>query len=174
MGALFITNSVLRGLQFIFLVICLGLTGSLIENQFHHVNSVNFMMFASVWGLLFSVFYGLAALFISALAMPMILAVCDFLTVVFTFTAATALAVAIRVHSCGNHLYLNSNKVAQGSSNRCRKAQADTAFMYFAFFAFLASLIITAMIGFREGWGNIGTRRNTANNAPRPSMTQVA
>jgi len=171
MGALFITNTVLRGMEFVFLVITLGLTGSLIENQFFGDSRVNFMMFASVWGLLIGVFYGFAALFISVLAMPMIIVLVDFLTAVFTFSAATALAVAIRVHSCSNHFYIDNNKVAQGSSDRCRKAQADTAFMYFAFFTFLASLIISVTIGFREGWGAFGPRKSTA---PRPSMTQVA
>jgi len=171
MGGLFITNTVLRGLEFIFLIICLGLTGSLIHNQFFGVSQVNFMMFASVWGMLFGVLYGFAALFISVLAMPMVVALVDFLTVVFTFAAATALAVATRVHSCSNHYYIDYNKVAQGSTDRCRKAQADTAFMYFAFFTFLASLIISTTIGFREGWGSLGSKKSTA---PRPSMTQVA
>ncbi|KAK9388173.1 marvel domain-containing protein [Lipomyces mesembrius] len=125
MGALFISNIVLRSLLFTFLVITLGLTGSLIAGQIFGNPQVNFMMFASVFGLLFGAFYGFIALFVTGVAFPFAIAVVDFLVAVFAFAGATALAVAIRVHSCTNDRYLDSNKVAQGSTDRCRKAQVS-------------------------------------------------
>ncbi|KAK9477187.1 membrane-associating domain-containing protein [Lipomyces japonicus] len=172
MGYLFVSNIILRSLAFAFLVITLGLTGSLINGQAFGRPQVNFIMFTSVFGLLFGVLYQVLALFISALAFPIVLAALDFLNTVFTFSGATALAVAIRVHSCTNVQYLNSNSVAQGSTDRCRKAQADTAFTYFAFIVFLVALVLSISTGFREGWGNIPIRKRPAR--PGPSMSQVA
>ena len=75
----------------------------------------------------------------------MILFVFDFLNFVFTFAAATAIAAGIRAHSCSNQDYLDDNNIAQGSSGRCRKAQASTAFLYFSTFIFIASAIFSAI-----------------------------
>ncbi|KAJ8097748.1 membrane-associating domain-containing protein [Lipomyces tetrasporus] len=178
MGALFISNALLRSLLFVFLVITLGLTGSLIHDQLFGLSQVNFMMFASVFGLVFGVFYGFIALFLAGVAFPFAVAAVDFLVTVFAFSGATALAVALRVHSCSNNAYVSANKVAQGSSDRCRKAQADTAFMYFAFGAALFLLILSLVSGLRHGWGTIPSKRAGAATAPAaapapPTMTQV-
>ncbi|KAK9473165.1 membrane-associating domain-containing protein [Dipodascopsis tothii] len=171
MGALFVSNGVLRGLTLVFLVICMGLTGSLIQGQDFGVPQVNFVMFACVFGLLFGVLYTFAAMFISAIAFPAVIALFDFLNAVFCFAGATALAVAMRVHSCTNHSYINSNKVSQGSTDRCRKGQADTVFLYFAFLTFLASLVLSISVGMREGWGTLPSKKSVR---PAPTMTQVA
>ncbi|KAK9451081.1 membrane-associating domain-containing protein [Limtongia smithiae] len=175
--AFFVTTACLRATMFVFLAICLGLTGSLIAGQENAKSQVNFMMFASVWGLLFACIYGALALFISGLAFPIILAAIDFLTTVFSFAAATALAVAIRVHACTNTAYLDANSVAEGSKDRCRQAQADTVFMYFAFLAALASTIFSVAAGFRGGWGTIPSRMSPApapaSSVSAPHMTQV-
>ncbi|KAK9329367.1 membrane-associating domain-containing protein [Lipomyces starkeyi] len=179
MGALFISNIILRSLLFAFLAITLGLTGSLIAGQNFVTPQVNFMMFASVFGLVFGAFYGFISLFVTGIAFPFALAIVDFLVTVFAFAGATALAVVIRVHSCTNHAYLDSNKVAQGSTSRCRKAQADTSFMYFAFIVALISLVLSISLGIRSGWGTVpGRRGGAAVPAPvaattRPTMTQV-
>lgn len=135
-----IGDSALRGVNFIFLVIALGLTGSLAANTITQSNpQVNFAVFAAAFGLLTSSIYGILAFLIEALAWPILLATFDFLNLVFTFAAATAIAAAIRAHSCSNDDYVNDNNVTQGSRERCRKAQASTAFLYFSFFVFLAS-----------------------------------
>lgn len=138
-----IIDNSLRGLNFAFLVIVLGLTGSLIATQDEHSPRVNFCIFAATFGLVFSSFYGVIANFITALAWPVILVSLDFLNFVFTFAGATALAVGIRCHSCTDKDYLDSNSIVQGSTDRCRKAQAVVAFLYFSFFIFLASLGIS-------------------------------
>lgn len=96
----------------------------------------------------------------------------DFLNFVFTFAAACAIAAGIRVHSCGNQDYLDSNKINQGSKGRCRKAQASTAFLYFSAFIFIASGIFSA-IGLFKG-GLFGSKYSRS--APRtgvPTMSQV-
>lgn len=158
-----IGDSILRALNFVFLVIILGLTGSLAANTNYQSNpQVNFAVFAAAFGILTSSIFGILAYFIAALAWPVLLAILDFLNTVFTFAAAAALAVAIRVHSCSNSDYVSDNKVAQDSSDRCRKAQASTAFLFFSFFLFLASTIFS-LIGLCRG-GLFG-RGKTATSA---------
>lgn len=169
-----LADPILRGLLFVFLVICLGLTGALIESADHTNPQVNFGIFAAVFGLVTACFYGLAAAFVEALAFPIVLAVLDFLNFVFLFTAPTAIAVATRTHSCSNQDYLDSNKVAQGSSQRCREAQAVTAFFYFAFFVQLALLVYSVLNVVQNGAFSIPSRRRA--QPPRtgiPTMSQV-
>lgn len=142
----------LRTANFVFLVIVLGLSGSLAATTITQSNSqVNFCVFAAVFAILTSTFYGLAAYFISFFASPLFLVILDFLNFVFTFAGATALAAAIEAHSCSNKKYLRSNNVTQGSSDRCRKAQATCAFLYFSFFIFLFSLAVQVIGMLKNG-----------------------
>jgi len=161
-----IADSTLRILNFVFLVIVLGLTASLIATQDHINPQVNFALFAAVFGLVTSSFYGLIAAFVSFLAWPLILFILDFLNFVFTFAGATALAVAIRTHSCTNESYLKSNAVTQSSTDRCRKAQATVAFLYFSFFIFLGSLILSAYSLFTGGAFGSKSRRAPKTGVP--------
>lgn len=147
-----------RGVNFIFFVIILGLTGSLIHGQDHTNARVNFALFTAVFGLVTSSFYGALAQFIEFLAWPLITIVLEFLNFVFTFAAACALAVGLRVHSCTNQDYLDNNAIAQGSSDRCRKGQAATAFL---FFAFAVTIVTFAFASF-----------NLANGGPFSSFTR--
>lgn len=168
-----IGDVILRAFNFVFLAIALGLTGSLAATTvYQHNPQVNFAVFAAAFGLLTSSIYGVFAFFIEALAWPLILFTFDFLNFVFTFAAACAIAAGIRVHSCGNQDYLDSNKINQGSKGRCRKAQASTAFLYFSAFIFIASGIFSA-IGLFKG-GLFGSKYSRS--APRtgvPTMSQV-
>lgn len=167
-----IGDSILRVVNFVFLVVALGLTGSLAATTNHHNNpQVDFAVFAAAWGILTSSLYGILAFFFAAFAWPFILALFDFLNAVFTFAAATAVAAAIHVHSCKNQSYLDKNTVAQGSTGRCRKAQASVAFLYFSFFIFLASAVFSFISVF-----NGGLFGSSARSAPRvgvPSVSQV-
>lgn len=167
-----IGDAILRIFNFVFLVIALGLTGSLAATHKTHQNpQVNFAIFACAFGILFSSIYGVFAYFIDVLAWPLILAVFDFLNFVFTFAAATAIAAAIRCHSCNNQEYLDNNTITQGSSGRCRKAQASVAFIYFSVFIFLASLVFS-IISVAKGGMFGGSRRSTA-RVGVPSVSQV-
>ncbi|EMG49143.1 hypothetical protein SBY92_000427 [Candida maltosa Xu316] len=167
-----IGDVILRAFNFVFLTVALGLTGSLVATTpFHQNPQVNFAVFAAAFGVLTSSIYGVFAYFISAFAWPVILFLFDFLNFVFTFAGATAVATAIRVHSCNNHEYLDNNKVTQGSSGRCRKAQASVAFLYFSAFIFIASGVFSAISLFRGGLFGHSSRP-----APRtgvPTMSQV-
>lgn len=130
----------LRGLNTAFLVISLGLSASLIATQDNSHSRVNMALFASIFGLVFSSFYAVFATFISVFAWPAIMVSVDFLNFVFTFSAATALAVGIGAKSCTNQTHIEENAIIEDSKSRCRKAQATVAFLYFSFFIFLVNL----------------------------------
>lgn len=134
-------DTILRGLNLFFLIVALGLTASLIDDQENSSSRVNMALFACVFGLVTSTLYKLVAILIPALAWPVIGGAFEFLNVIFTFSAATALAASLGVHSCSNNSYLNTQAILEGSSDRCRKAQCATAFLYFSFFTFLISLV---------------------------------
>lgn len=166
-----IGDTVLRGVNFVFLVIVLGLTGSLAATTVWQSNpQVNFAVFAAAFALLTSSFYGILAYLFAAFAWPVILAAFDFLNIIFTFAAATAVAAGIRVHSCNNQDYLDGNNIAQGETGRCRKAQASVAFLYFSFFIFLASGLFSIISVFKGGL--FGGSRSTA-RVGVPSVSQV-
>lgn len=167
-----IGDTILRGVNFVILVIVLGLTGSLAATTVYQLNpQVNFAVFAAAFALLTSTFYGVLAYLFAAFAWPVILATFDFLNIVFTFAAATAIAAAIHVHSCSNLSYLDSNKIAQGKAGRCRKAQASTAFLFFSFFIFLASGVFSIFAVFKGGL--FGGPSRSAPRVGVPSVSQV-
>lgn len=167
-------DPVLRGVLFVFLVIALGLTASLIEDSNHTNSQVNFALFSTVFGLTFGVFYGLLAGFVELLAFPIALATIDFLDLVFTFAGATAVAAAIHVHSCKNQVYLDNNTITQGSTGRCRRAQCTVAFLYFAFFLSIAQLALSVSAMIKNGaFALPGRRRAGPPRTGVPSMSQV-
>ncbi|GEQ72264.1 hypothetical protein JCM33374_g5951 [Metschnikowia sp. JCM 33374] len=147
-----IGDTILRSFNFVVLVIALGLTGSLAATTVTQSNpQVNFAVFSAAFAILTSTFYGVLAYFVAAFAWPAVLALFDFLNIVFTFAAATAIAAGIRVHSCHNEDYIDNNKITQGSTGRCRKAQASVAFLYFSFVIFVASGIFSVISVFKGG-----------------------
>lgn len=167
-----IGDVILRSVNFVLLVIALGLTGSLAATTVDHSNpQVNFGVFAAAFAILTSTFYGILAYLFAAFAWPFVLATFDFLNVIFTFAAATAIAAAIRVHSCSNQDYLDDNTVAQGSSGRCRKAQASVAFLYFSFFIFFASAVFS-IISVAKG-GLFGSSSRATPRVGVPTMSQA-
>lgn len=167
-----IGDSILRIVNFVFLIIALGLTGSLAATTVHQSNpQVNFGVFAAAFAILTSSFYGVLAYLFDSFAWPLVLSIFDFLNFVFTFAAATAIAAAIHAHSCSNKDYLKDNKIAQGRAGRCRKAQASVAFLYFSVFIFLASFVFSA-IGAARG-GLFGGSRKSAPRVGVPAMSQV-
>jgi hypothetical protein len=162
----------LRVINFIFLTVALGLTASLAATTVtRHNPQVSFCVFAAAWGILSSSFYGVVAFFVAFLASPLFLAIFDFMNFVFTFAGATALAVAIRTHSCSNQVYLDENKVTQGSKDRCRKAQASVAFLYFSVFVFLFSLIMQGFNMAKNGFLSTSTPKTPRTGVP--TMAQV-
>ncbi|GMM37864.1 Nce102 protein [Saccharomycopsis crataegensis] len=171
--ALPIADIILRGFNTAFLIIVLGLTGSLIEGQQSSHARVNMALFASVFGIVFSSFYAVLAAFVSVFAWPILLFIADFLNFVFTFSAATALAVGIRCHSCTNQSYLNSNAIIEGSEDRCRKSQASVAFLYFSFFIFLVNLVMSTFTLVNGGAFGFGVTGRGSTKGGLPSVSQV-
>ncbi|KAK6463083.1 hypothetical protein DFJ63DRAFT_318261 [Scheffersomyces coipomensis] len=167
-----IGDSILRAVNFVILVIALGLTASLSASTITQNNpQVNFGVFAAAFGLLTSSFYGVLAYFFEIFAWPILLSLFDFLNLIFTFAAATAIAAGIRVHSCSNSEYVDNNNITQGSSGRCRKAQSSVAFLYFSFFIFLVSGVFS-IISITQG-GLFGTSKRSAPRVGIPTTSQV-
>ncbi|CCE62964.1 hypothetical protein TPHA_0D03280 [Tetrapisispora phaffii CBS 4417] len=181
-----LADNILRGVNFCFFVICLGLVGSLLATQNQHSSRVNYCIFVPPFALVTDTFYGaLANIWSTPLAWPIILFCFDFLNFAFTFTAGTVLAVGTRTHSCTNQSYLDSNNITQGSTDRCRKAQAATAFFYFSFFIFLAKLIMSSInlftngalgsmsFGRRRGGAGVGVPGAASPQIGVPNISQV-
>lgn len=169
-----IWDTVVRVGIFVWSVIALGMIGRLINSQRHSLNQVNYAIFAAAWGTLFGGFFGVAAAFISVLALPMILLIVDLMTFVFLFAGATTLAQAMRCHLCTNREYVLTNKVTQGSKERCRLGQASIAFLYFGAFSALGLLGYQIYRTVTYGPFDKPTKRSRA--APRtgvPTMSQV-
>ncbi|CCF57190.1 hypothetical protein KAFR_0C01970 [Kazachstania africana CBS 2517] len=155
-----VADNILRLINAVFLIIAIALTSALINTQNGHHNSrVNYCMFACAFGLFFDSIYGICANFFQVLAWPLLLFTLDFLNFAFTFSAATALAVGIRAHSCGNQSYLDSNKIVRGSGQRCREAQALVAFLYFSTAIFIAKMIMSCINLFQNGAFSSGSSR---------------
>ncbi|RFU31875.1 hypothetical protein B7463_g4471, partial [Scytalidium lignicola] len=134
---------VLRSIQFLWTLIIMALIGNVIADAFAgNPSAVNYAMFVAAFSMLV-VLYGLAAVFIESLAMPLVLLVLDSLAILFTFIAGVVLAAKLHVHSCSNRSYLIHNSLTNGSFNmesRCRELQASTAFFWFLFATYAASL----------------------------------
>ncbi|CCK68448.1 Nce102p KNAG_0A07950 [Huiozyma naganishii CBS 8797] len=148
----------LRLVNFVFLVICMGLISALLNTQHGHSSRINYCMFTAAYGITTDSFYGVVANFWEPLSWPLLLGALDFLNFVFTLTAGCVLAVGIRAHSCKNVAYRNKNKIVQGSENRCRQAQAAVAFFFFSMAIFLAKFIMSLVNIFTNGpFGSAGS-----------------
>lgn len=146
-----LVDNVLRLINFIFMVITIGLVAALLNTSDHNSSRVNYAMFAAAYGITTDSIYGLFANILEPLAWPIILATLDFLNFVFMLTAGAVLAVGIRAHSCRNKEYLNHNSITQGSENRCRMSQAAVAFFFFSMAIFLAKFIMNVINVFTNG-----------------------
>jgi len=145
-------DAILRGSQAVLTILTLALSGALVAQQDigGSPSQVNFALFASIFSFL-SCFYLLFSVF--AEGHTLVLLVLDALNTLFVFAAATALAVRLGVHSCGNWEYVIDNPITNGSYDptaRCHEAQALTTFLYFLFIAYLVSLVFS-FLGYRRG-----------------------
>ncbi|VVT47239.1 uncharacterized protein SAPINGB_P001612 [Magnusiomyces paraingens] len=164
----------LRIVLFVFMTIIMGLTGSLINGSAWQNPQVNFAIFVSAFGMLFGAFYGLLAGFVEFLAFPIILAFIDFCDFVFCLSGGAALAHGIRVHSCTNHEYLDNNRIVQGSTDRCRKAQATTAFLFFSMAVAAGQLALSIITMLQSGpFSQPSRKRSSPPRTGLPTMSQV-
>lgn len=148
----------LRALQLLWIVLLTALLGNVIATTNNGAlvsrAGVNFSMFVTVLAWLGAI-YGLAVAFVESLAIPMAVMAADGLVVLFTLIDAIVLAALLRLPNCANE---------GGLEKKCRELQASTAFMWFLFGTFVASLAL-AVLGFKRGGG--GSVRSG------PSMRQV-
>lgn len=137
-------KSVLRLLQFLWLLLTTALIGNVIATNGGNVgdSALNFVMFVCALSWI-SVLYGLAMHFVSAIAIPIVALVLDGLAVLFTLIAAIALAAKLGVVDCGNLAGRDPGYIAFGSGDdekRCREIQASTVFLWFLFVVFVGTL----------------------------------
>ena len=74
-----LADNILRIINFLFLVISIGLISSLLNTQHRHSSRVNYCMFACAYGIFTDSLYGVFANFIEPLAWPLVLFTLDFL-----------------------------------------------------------------------------------------------
>jgi len=159
----------LRSFEFLCALIIMALVGNMIATSYAGNSAmVNYDMFVSVFGML-SLLYLLPSAIMGFMDIPMVKIALDALNVLFWFCAAVATAAYLGVHSCSNSRYTHANHITNGSPNtgkRCGEAQASTAFLWFGWAAFAASLAFSIMGG--SGGVNLrgGMRRG-------PAMSQV-
>lgn len=124
----------MRTVQIVLDVIVLAMAAALVANQPSggSPSQINYAVFVGVITIL-TWFYTVAASTFNpeGLGSPIIIIILDSLNCLFTFAGGIALAVALRVHSCGNVEYLVTNGITAGSSQRCHEAQTLTAFLWF-------------------------------------------
>merc|ERR1712169_72850 len=155
----------LRGLQFLWTLLVMALVGNMIATAFSgNPSSVNYTIFVSVFSML-SLFYLIpTALKPDFSFHPLLAVVLDLLNTLFFFCAAVALAAFLGVHSCRRSNHITNGSV--DSEKRCREAQASTAFLFFGFAAYLASLFFSIM-------ESRGTNVNMRGIRSGPAMSQV-
>jgi len=129
-----ITGWIIRTLELVFGIIVLAMAAALVANQPSggSPSQINYSVFVGVFSLL-SWFYTVFATQVSpdGLGSPIIVVILDSLNLLFYFCGGIAMAVALRVHSCGNVAYVMSNGITAGSTQRCHEGQTLTAFLWF-------------------------------------------
>lgn len=167
-----IAQILIRAAQFIFILLVTALIGNVLAGKTHSNAPTNYAMFTAafcwlVW------FFGMAAAFVEAIAIPVVLLILDGLATIFTFIAGVVLAAKLGgAHSCNNRAYLDSKaiQVDNGSTSKhCRELQASCAFFWFLFVCFIGSMIVTTVKGGPIG-GGLGGRRS---GGGAPAMSQV-
>jgi hypothetical protein len=165
-------NGGLRALALLWTLLITALIGNVMANNINAASSatkaINFTMFVAAWSWV-TCLVGLAAVIITALAIPWILFPLDVLAVLFTFISAIVLSAKLKAVDCGNFGNQPSSWIAFGSNNdekRCREIQASTVFMWFLWATFLGCLFFTI----KQSSGLLGGR---SFGRSKPSMSQV-
>ncbi|KAL4784908.1 marvel domain-containing protein [Aspergillus varians] len=165
----------LRAWQFVWTLLVMALVGNIIAEAIAgNPATINYTMFVAAFSM-FTLFYLVPASFNPDWAIhPIILVTLDTLNMIFFLTSAIALAARLECHSCTNREYILSNEITNGSRNptkRCREAQATTAFLWFAWAGFAASMVLSVLQSRRAG-ANLRPRVGPARGS-RPTMAQV-
>lgn len=129
-----IAGYILRTLELVFGVIVLAMAAALVANQPSggSPSQINYSVFVGVFSLL-TWFYQVIASTISpdGIGGAVVMIIIDSLNLLFYFCGGVAMAVGLRVHSCGNIAFVITNGITDGSTQRCHEAQTLTAFLWF-------------------------------------------
>ncbi|KAH8910994.1 hypothetical protein BR93DRAFT_303703 [Coniochaeta sp. PMI_546] len=157
---------ILRGLQFLWVLLITALIGNVIALNINgSMSAINFTMFVAVLSWL-AVLYGLVVSFVESLAIPIVMLALDGAAALFTLIAGIVLAAKLRAVNCSNPQQ-GPGWIGYGSNDdvkRCREIQASTAFMWFLWATFVATLAL-AFLGFRRMGGSA--------RSSGPGMSQV-
>ena len=132
-----ISGLIVRPVQLLWVILVLSLASALVANQPSggSPSQINYCMFVGVFSLLSWIYTVIfSSVSPDGLGSPFIVIVLDVLNMLFYFCGGIAMAVALRVHSCGNPAYVATNGIIAGSVQRCHEAQALTAFLWFGVF----------------------------------------
>ncbi|KAJ9608583.1 hypothetical protein, variant 1 [Exophiala oligosperma] len=165
-------NLILRGTEFVFTLITMALIGNVIAMAFAgNPSLINYDIFVTAFAML-SLFYLIPAAWSDSFQghalLPLLL---DALNVLFLFCAAVATAAELGAHSCSNNSYTLHNHLTNGAHDRegrCRELQASTAFFFFTWAAWSASLFFS-VLGSRGSGVNLRGIRGRGG----PAMSQV-
>src|SRR5271167_3746485 len=112
-----ISGYILRALQLFFGIIVISMAAALVANQPSggSPSQINYSVFVGVFSLL-SWFYTVIASSLSpeGIGAPLIIIILDSLNLLFYFCGGIAMAAAMRVHSCGNIVYVMTNSITAG------------------------------------------------------------
>ncbi|OBT63129.1 hypothetical protein VE03_07824 [Pseudogymnoascus sp. 23342-1-I1] len=140
----------LRGVQFLWILLLTALIGNVLAGKTSDSPPTNYAMFTIAFCWLVWI-YGVAAIFVEAVAIPVVLLILDAFATLFTFIAGVVLAKKLGgAHSCNNHGYLNSKAILRdngATTKHCRELQASCAFFWFLFACFIGSMVVTALKG---------------------------
>lgn len=163
-------DSIIRVVLLVFSIIALGLTAAVVHLD-DSSSRVRYAVFSAAFSVLFGGFYGLAAAFIQFLYIPLLMAIIDFLNMVFLFAGATAIAAKTGAGSCSNE----SNLIHHGytSSRACREAQASAAFLYFSWACACGNLAYSIIATLNGGSFGVPGRRSHAPRTGIPTASQV-
>jgi hypothetical protein len=167
---------IVRGTQVVFAVIIVGLVGDIFANSYWNQiprgegnpSQINYSMFIGVWTLISACYFFPSILWPPVLKQPFlyITAGLDGLNTIFYMGGAIALAAGMNIHSCSNTTYIRGNKITKGAPdkvNRCREAQALTAFLWFNFLVFVVTTVFSVREIFLDATGLDGGRDKSQN-----------
>ncbi|KAL2006914.1 hypothetical protein VTN00DRAFT_9582 [Thermoascus crustaceus] len=169
-----IVNLTLRVWEFIWTILVMALIGNIIAQAFAgNPASVNYIMFVSAFSMV-SLFYLFPASWSETLrGHPIIMFIVDMLNAIFFLVGGIVLAARLEAHSCSNDHYTLTNNITNGThkhrEKRCREAQATTAFLWFAWACYTASMILS----FIDVWSGGPNLRPRTSARRRPAMSQV-
>ena len=125
---------IIRSVNVLCGIIVISMAAALVVNQPSggSPSQINYSVFVGVFSILTLIYTAITSSFApDGIGGAPIIIVLDLLNLLFYLCGGIAMAVALRVHSCGNEAYVKSNGIIAGSTQRCHEAQTLTAFLWF-------------------------------------------